>query len=130
MRGLEPRWLTADEIILINRREVGATGELFAVHDRGLLESAADRPRNRLAYDDEEDVVHLAIALMVGLAQNHPFAQGNKRTAHTAAVLFIRLNGYQWIAADTEATAEGLLAFIRGEVTETFLIELFRACVA
>ena len=61
----------------------------------GLLESALSRPEQRFNYGQEDDIIVLAAELFDAIAQNHPFEQGNKRTAWTAAVLFLEVNGYQ-----------------------------------
>ncbi len=76
----EPLWLSPDEIEDINRAIVAVTGETFFVRDQGLLESACARPQQHWHYDDQRDVVELAVALLLGVARNHPFEQGNKRT--------------------------------------------------
>lgn len=87
------------------------------MRDEGLLESALARPQQLHAYGDPApDLADLAAALAHGLARNHPFVDGNKRTAHVAYRTFLVLNGAELVATDEEkyvammALAEGKLA--------------------
>ena len=87
-------YLTATQILFIHARLIEATGGEHGMRDLGLLESAAARPQ--AAFDGADlypDLWQKAAALMESLAQNHPFVDGNKRTAITAAGLFLRQNG-------------------------------------
>lgn len=68
-------------------------GGLAGVRDVGLLESALDRPRNRIAYEPKADLFELAASLCVGISKNHPFIDGNKRTALLTTRAFLFLNG-------------------------------------
>lgn len=120
----EPVWLTADLLIEFNELEVFATGEPHVLRDLGGLESAIARPVNHWHYG-EADVVALAVALLLGIARNHPFLQGNKRTAFAAADYFLYLNGYDLTVEDSEALADVIVDAIRGDVSEHYLIELF-----
>jgi len=93
---VEPLWVPLAAIVKTNRFEVEATGEPHLLMQPGLLESACARPRNIWAYQDEDDVVRLAVALAAGIARNHAFQQGNKRTGATCAIMFLETNGYLW----------------------------------
>ena len=87
-------FLTAQQILFIHARLIVTTGGEYGVRDLGLLESAAARPR--AVFDGKElypDLFQKAAALMESLAQNHPFVDGNKRTAITASALFLQQNG-------------------------------------
>jgi death-on-curing protein len=90
----EPRWITPENLILINAQRVAETGEPHQLLDEGLLESAVTRPQNRWGMSGERDVVRLATTLLYGVAKNHAFEQGNKRTATVAALVFLEVNGY------------------------------------
>ncbi len=81
---------------------VAASEEPFGLRDRGLLESACSKPGQRWYYDQEDRVLVLATTLLFGIAQNHPFVQGNKRTAFEASYAFLRNNGW---TLDIEADA-------------------------
>jgi death on curing protein len=106
---IEPVWLSAEPVIAINQRVVMRTGEPFLLRDRGLLESALGKAPNRYHYDRVEDVVSLAATLLFGIARNHPFEQGNKRTGFLSAVYFLEINGYALEPAPDSEKALGLL---------------------
>lgn len=74
---------------------VATTGEPFGLRDRALLESACAKPEQHWYYDQQDDVAVLAATLLFGVAQNHPFVQGNKRTGFEAALIFLRINGWR-----------------------------------
>ncbi|HUM70888.1 MAG TPA: type II toxin-antitoxin system death-on-curing family toxin, partial [Chloroflexota bacterium] len=87
-------YLTAQQVLFIHARLIATTGGEHGVRDIGLLESAVARPQ--ATFDGVElypDLFHKAAALMESLAQNHPFVDGNKRTAITATAMFLRRNG-------------------------------------
>nr|WP_275448546.1 type II toxin-antitoxin system death-on-curing family toxin [Mesorhizobium sp. IRAMC:0171] len=112
----EPVWLPAEEVIKINRDEVTATGEPYQLLSRDLLESAVASPINHYLYNGEIDVLRLAVILIVAIARNHPFEQGNKRTGWTAGMMFMALNGYE-ITWDSEEIAQELVKLISGDIT-------------
>jgi death-on-curing protein len=91
-----------------------------------LLESACARPVNHWQYEHEEDVVVLACALLLGIARNHPFLQGNKRTAFEAFIGFLVVNGYRFEILDAEHNADLIVAAIEGAVTEAQFVEAVR----
>jgi len=125
----EPIWLSAAEIIDINRLEVEETGERHFLLQPDLLESAAARPINLWAYEDEEDIVRLAATLLYGLAKNHAFEQGNKRTALTAALTFIEANGYRWIKEDDEELGHWVEELTTDQITQDDFAERIRPYV-
>jgi len=110
------RWIPKDTVLGIHSKSIAAYGGSGGVRDEGLLESALDRPKNLVAYG-EPSVFELAAAYGFGLVRNHPFIDGNKRTAFLTVALFLRLNGFALAAAEPEATAT-MLAFAAGEVSE------------
>ena len=120
----EPAWLDAEILIEFNERAVSETDEPFHVRDRGLLDSALARPINHWHYG-EQDVVALAVALLLGIARNHPFLQGNKRTAFAAADYFLFLNGYDLAIEDSVDLADLIVDAINGDVSEHSLINVF-----
>jgi death-on-curing protein len=124
----EPHWLTADVLITLNQRIVAETGEPHFLRDEGLLESALARPANHWAYGESEMVV-LAVALLLGVARNHPFGQGNKRTAYEAADAFLYLNGYELELVDGPAAADLIVDVITGAAGEEKLVELLEGAV-
>lgn len=84
----------------------------------GLLESACERPVNSWLYGEERDMLNLAGALMFGIAKNHPFEQGNKRTGFTAGAWFLASNGYRLVVPDDVAVAVDFKAVIEHELEE------------
>lgn len=125
---IEPVWLSAETVIYINRRVVIRTGEPFLLRDRGLLESALARPQNEFTYRNVEDVASLATTLLFGIARNHPFAQGNKRTGFLSAVDFLEINGYR-IDGDGDGFLLGRLVVrvLEQKLEEERFAEVFRS---
>lgn len=85
--------------------------------DEGLLDSALASPRNYFAYG-VEDAVRLAVVMLVALARNPPFMQGNKRTAFAVAVGFLQRCGYDFIMPDSKYLAEAITAVVVHEMGE------------
>lgn len=112
----EPRWLPKDLIPAVHNRQLAEHGGGAGVRDDGLLESALARPQNLFAYG-ESDVAALAGAYAFGIAKNHPFIDGNKRTAFVACELFLAANGYDLNASDEECLAM-MLGLAASEVIE------------
>jgi death-on-curing protein len=81
-------------VVAIHDEAIYEFGGLAGIRDEALLESAVDRPRNRLVHEPRSTLFELAATLCVGLAKNHPFLDGNKRTALLATRAFLFLNGY------------------------------------
>ena len=123
----EPFWLPPEEIIELNRDLVAATGEPFLLRDRNLLESACARPTNLWAYEQEDDAVTLAVSLLFGIAQNHVFIQGNKRTAFIAALMMLRLNSWRLRREiDSTRLADLVVDVLRDEIDEASFVEILR----
>lgn len=92
---------------------------------RNELESACARPRNLWAYEGEEDVLALAVALLAGIAHNHPFAQGNKRTALIGARNFLQNNGYD-LGIEDEVLGPAVLDLVAGHIGEEDLADILQ----
>lgn len=114
----EPCWLPVDLIIEINRAEVAATGENHAIRDMGLLESACARPKQLWSYGEEVETLDLAIALLFGIARNHAFEQGNKRTGFVAFVAFLEANSCAFHLDDSEFYADMIVDVLEGKRDE------------
>lgn len=93
------------------------------VRDAGLMASALARPQNLVAYGDP-DAPALAAAYAYGIARNHPFVDGNKRTAAVVSETFLTLNGYELTASDAEVVV-AFVALAPGELTEAELADWF-----
>lgn len=96
-------WVTREYAEAIHDRQLAEHGGGTGIRDVGLLESALARPQNLLHYG-EPDLAALAAAYAFGIARNHPFVDGNKRTAWVAARLFLRLNNAALTFEKAEAT--------------------------
>jgi len=94
------------------------------VRDARLLDSAMARAQNLAAYG-EPDAAALAAAYAFGIARNHPFVDGNKRTAAVVAETFLVINGYALNATDAELVVV-VLALAAGELSEEELADWFR----
>ena len=109
-------WIDPAVIRAVHEEQLSEHGGAAGVRDEGLLESALARPRN-VAHYGQPDVAELAASYGHGLAKNHPFVDGNKRTAFVAAELLLALNGYKLGANDTECVLT-VLALVSGELDE------------
>ncbi|MEZ5832753.1 MAG: type II toxin-antitoxin system death-on-curing family toxin [Dongiaceae bacterium] len=124
----EPAWLSKALILAIHDEQLAEHGGGVGVRDDGLLESALARPRNRFAYDETMDLTTLAAAYAFGIARNHPFIDGNKRTAFVAAELFLDLNGMT-LTANDESCVLTMLRLAAGEIEEAVFADWLRANV-
>lgn len=126
----EPKWIREDVVLAIHLRQLAEHGGDMGVRDRGLLESALARPRNLLAYaETEPDLAALAASYAYGIAQNHPFIDGNKRTAYVVCRTFLKINGVDLTASQ----ADKYLTFLRlaqGDLTEEDLAAWIREHMA
>ncbi len=115
----EPEWLDLDTVLDFHAEQLALFGGADGIRDLGLLESALARPINKFAYG-ESDLAVLAAAYGFGIAQNHAFIDGNKRTALATIIVFLGLNGIDLDAPQEAATAM-ILSLAAGEITEDIL---------
>ena len=100
-------------------------GGLQGVRDLGLLESALARPKNLFAYSEQTpSLAQMAASYAKGIVANHPFVDGNKRTAFAVSVTFLRLNGLQLTAPKEERVLK-FWALAAGEISEEQLADWF-----
>jgi death on curing protein len=104
MSAGEPRWLRLDTVLAMHAQQLAEHGGQEGVRDRGLVESALARPRTAYSYGTA-DLFELAALYADSIANNHPFFDGNKRTALVAAALFLSKNGWELDAPEAEAAA-------------------------
>ena len=121
-------WLETSVILGVHDEQLAEHGGAAGVRDAGLMESALARPQN-LALYGSPDHADLAAAYGFGLARNHPFADGNKRTAFVAVELFLMLNGWLLQASDTDCVLT-MLALEAGELAEADFAAWLRANTA
>ena len=120
-------WIWLDPAVLraVHAEQLAEHGGAAGVRDEGLFESAVARPQN-LAHYGSPDVADLAAAYGYGLARNHPFIDGNKRTAFVAVELFLALNGWMLAATDTDCVLT-MLAVASGDLPEPDFAAWIRA---
>lgn len=117
-------WVAPEVARAAHAEQLAEHGGAEGVRDDGLLESAFARPRNLADYGDP-DVASLAASYAYGIARNHPFVDGNKRTAAVVSETFLALNGFALTATDAEVVV-AFLALAAGELTEEELADWFR----
>ena len=113
----EPHWLDRRVIILLHAEALAAHGGVQGLRDAALLDSALARPVNQYLYNPDADVAQLAAAYGFGLTKNHAFADGNKRIAFIATVLFLRRNGHRLVSEPIDEIRT-MLALAAGELSE------------
>jgi death-on-curing protein len=121
----EIRWISATAVSAIHDAQLAEHGGATGLRDESLLLSALARPRNIATYGTP-DLADLAAAYAVGIARNHAFVDGNKRTAIiVAAGAFLPMNGYE-ITATNEEVVTVMLAVADGSISEQNLAAWFR----
>lgn len=119
-------WLLEETVIAIHHRQIAEHGGREGLRDEGLLASALARPRNLLAYaQPQSDLAAMAAAYAFGIARDHPFLDGNKRTALVAARTFLLLNGVNLEAGQDEKFLT-FLQLAAGSLTEVELADWIR----
>ena len=118
------RWLSRNIILAIHAEQIAEHGGAPGIRDMGLMDSALARPRNHEAYGNA-DLCSLASSLGHGLARNHPFTDGNKRTAFVAVELFLEMNGLELAAGDV-ACVVAMLGLADGRLSEAEFADWLR----
>jgi death on curing protein len=124
----EPVWLNRVIVEAIHADQVREHGGQAGLRDEGLLESALARPRHVWSYDPDAGLPRLAAEYGFGLARNHAFLDGNKRTAFVAMNVFLILNGYEIETAETEAV-DVMLRLATGSLDLDGLVQWIEAAV-
>jgi death-on-curing protein len=118
------KWLLKAAVLSMHDRQLAEHGGGQGVRDEGLLDSALQRPLSKCDYGNP-DLAELAAAYAFGIARNHPFIDGNKRTALVASRTFLLLNGFGIVATNEEKLTT-FLGLAAGELTEEYLAAWFR----
>jgi death on curing protein len=114
----EPVWVRLDVVLAIHNENLIQHGGAEGVRDHGLLDSALARPKNLFAYSNPEpSLARMAAAYAKGIVANHPFVDGNKRTAFTVSVTFLALNGLG-LTASQDDRYETFLRLAEGTLSE------------
>jgi death on curing protein len=121
-------WVLEPVALAVHEEQLAEHGGPSGVRDMGLFQSALARPRNVAAYGSP-DIADVAAAYAYGIARNHPFTDGNKRTALAVSETFLVLNGYE-LTADDAACVRTFLALAEGLMSEGDLAGWFRDNIA
>ena len=122
---IEPTWMEMVDAVIFHDMELAAHGGSTGIRDAGMLESALMRPRNLWAYaETPPSLTRLAAAYAFGISSNHPFVDGNKRTALVVSFAFLDINGIA-VTASQEDAYETILALAAGEIGEEQIAEWF-----
>jgi death on curing protein len=109
-------WLSRQLILAIHDEQLAEHGGALGIRDEGLLESALARPLNRAGYT-HPDMAELAALYAIAIARNHPFVDGNKRTAFAALFTFLALNGMEFEPSEVDATIT-MLRLASGDLSD------------
>jgi death-on-curing protein len=112
----EPEWVLREVVFILHEESLAQFGGSTGLRDEGLLDSALSRPRNLFTYG-KPTLFALAASYAFGLAKNHPFIDGNKRTAFLVAVVLLEINGKHFFASEADAAVK-TLALAAGEMAE------------
>ena len=118
------RWIAESVAIAVHEEQLAEHGGPIGVRDVGLLQSALNRPRNLAGYG-KPDLAALAAAYGHGIVRNHPFVDGNKRTALVITELFLLLNGAELLASDADCVVT-MLGLAEGKISESSFAEWIR----
>ena len=122
--SMDWKWVAPEVALAAHREQLAEHGGGDGVRDMGLFESAMARPINLAGYG-EPDAAALAAGYAYGLARNHPFVDGNKRTAAVVSETFLDLNGWMLNASDAELVV-AFMALAAGDLSEEELADWFR----
>ena len=117
-------WLEEQVVLAVHEEQLAEHGGAQGSRDEGLMQSALARPRHLAAYG-EPDVFDLSAAYGFGIARNHPFVDGNKRTAFVAVELFLVLNGFELRASDADCVLT-MLSLAAGDLDEAAFADWLR----
>lgn len=125
----DPIWIEEHEVLALHDHLLALEGGPPGVRSQALLESALARPRQLQSYGENPDIIDMAACYATGIIGNHPFVDGNKRTAFLASVLFLEMNGGSFTASEADAT-EAFLQLAAGQLKEAAFANWLRANVA
>lgn len=121
-------WIDIEVALVAHEEQLAEHGGAAGIRDQSMLESALARPHNLIAYG-EPDIADLAASYAFGIARNHPFVDGNKRTALVVSETFLMLNGCTLTATDAEVVV-AFFALAAGELSVDELADWFRGHIA
>lgn len=112
----EPRWLSRADVEALHTMAIERDGGSHGLRDANLLESALARPQNLYAYG-EQDRFQLAASYAEGIARNHAFVDGNKRTALAASMMFLHDNGHDLLPRQDDGYVDMMVNLGQGKIT-------------
>ncbi len=121
-------WLRRQFVVAVHDEQLAEHGGAPGIRDENLPEGALARPLNRAGYSDP-DIAELAALYALGVARNHPFVDGNKRTAFASMVAFLSLNGAPLMADEVDAVIT-MLGMAAGDISDDEFIAWVRGHVA
>ncbi len=124
----EVEWIEIDVALAYHNRQIAEHGGTEGLRDEGLLLSALARPQNLNAYGEDVDLAALAASYAFGIAKNHPFLDGNKRTALVVSVAFLNLNGFDFDEGPVE-TYRQFYDLAQGVLSEEELAKWYRKVI-
>ena len=113
----EPVWLEKTEVLLIHGRLLALNGGGTGLREVHLLDFALAKPKQLYHYGKNLGIVEMAAAYIIGIVKNQPFMDGNKRVGFVLGVMFLELNGYQFMASEEDAAAV-IIALAAGKLDE------------
>lgn len=122
-------WVVESVALAVHEAQLAEHGGIPGLRDEGLFSSAMARAKNRAAYGESPDAADLAAAYGFGLARNHPFFDGNKRTTFVVMELFLNLNGWT-LDADNAECISVMESVAAGDLPEKNLAAWLRSHLA
>jgi death-on-curing protein len=120
----QPLWISKKAVLAMHSAQLAEHGGSDGIRDETLLDSALAKPLNVFAYDDQPDIFRLAASYAFGIARNHAFVDGNKRTALVVSLTFLERNGWD-IVAQKEDVYFTFLHLADGSLSEEELTAWF-----
>jgi len=121
----EPLWISKRAALALHGEQLLEHGGSDGIRDETLLDSALAKPQNVFAYEDGADMSRLAASYAFGIARNHAFIDGNKRTALVVSITFLENNGWDFNASEEDAYST-FLHLAEGSLSEKDLTSWFR----
>lgn len=126
---LTPKFLPKSQIIRIHQRQIEKFGGMDGIRDEGLLESALAQPCASFGGQLLHATIYeQAAAYLFHLVQNHPFLDGNKRTAFAAMSTFLKINGYRFLLSKDEAYTL-VMRVAQGQMKKPEIVEYLQECL-
>jgi death-on-curing protein len=119
-------WLSLNDVLAIHNEQMAKHGGAIGIRDAGLLESALARPLNRASYGSP-DIAELGALYALGIVRNHPFVDGNKRTAYVMLETFLELNGAVFPVSDADVV-KAILRLAAGESSRVIYVSSQGRC--